>query len=355
MNNIAIVGLSGGVDSAVCAFMAKKMGYRVIAIFLHQWEAFSPVTGRCCSKEDRHDARVVADKLDVPFYIMDARKEFKKNVVAPFIEQCLKGYTPNPCVICNEKVKILWLVQKAKEHGAKKVITGHYANVGFDKKRRIYRLYRAYDKTKDQSYFLYRLTQDMLGMLELPLGVMEKAKVRSIAKDVGLPIFKKHDSQQLCFIGEKGVGSFVADNLNQKSCGGEIIDNEGKLLGYHRGIYNYTVGQRRGLGVSCKVPLYISRIDAEKNRIVLTAKKGIYSSGFYLSDEKWVYRSPSVSSTYLAKIRSNHPGAPGSFQRREDALLFLFEEPQYAITPGQSAVFYDGDELIGGGIIKSQP
>jgi tRNA-specific 2-thiouridylase len=253
-----VVGLSGGVDSALAAWLIKQEGWDVIGVFLHQWDAPEAVARRCCSQADGFDARALADELDIPFIILDAKEPFRSEVVEPFVQGYLGGTTPNPCVICNERVKLRFLVAKADELGAEMVVTGHYSRLIHDESGRRVRLFRGVDPSKDQSYFLFRLPQEILRRLRFPLGEMTKEQVRRLAHAAGLSVASKPDSQQLCFLGAMGVGEFIERHVpDSKEASGDIIGPEGKALGRDSGAYRFTVGQRRGLGVYSTEPLYV--------------------------------------------------------------------------------------------------
>lgn len=349
-----VVGLSGGVDSALAARLAQREGKEVVGVFLHQWDAPDGVARRCCSQADCFDARAVADELDIPFMVLDAKDVFRREVVGPFIEGYLKGTTPNPCVTCNERVKLLVLASKALELGAKGLVTGHYARVVFDQDAQAYRLFRGVDSKKDQSYFLYRLPQQTLRMLSLPLGSMTKDAVRNLAAQSGISIASKPDSQQLCFLGALSAGEFVERFACEPSdASGDIVGPFGEVLGRHAGVFRYTVGQRRGIGVCHKEPLYVSRIEPRSKRVFVAQKEGLFSRALRLGRAAWVWTLPLEGKLYEAQVRAHHTPIKAVLREvgAEEGLLELLE-PAFGVAPGQSAVLYDGEEVLGGGIIE---
>lgn len=349
-----VVGLSGGVDSALAAWLMKQEGHDVIGVFLHQWDAPEAVARRCCSRADGFDARALADELDIPFIVLDARESFRTQVIEPFIQGYLGGETPNPCIVCNERVKLQSLAAKADELGAETLVTGHYARLLHDAAHRRVRLFRGVDLGKDQSYFLYRVPQEILRRLRLPLGNMTKDKVRWLAREASLSVATKPDSQQLCFLGTTGVGGFIERHLSgPKGDSGEIIGPDGKVLGHHGGTYRFTVGQRRGLGVFHREPLYVSSIDPTTQKVFVVPKEGLFCRKFSIGRSRWIGDPPKEGSILKAQIRAHHRPLDGKlveFCAGEWWIELL--EPEFAVTLGQSCVLYDGDEVVGGGEIE---
>ena len=351
---LVVVGLSGGVDSALAARLAQREGKEVVGVFLHQWDVPDAVARRCCSQADCFDARAVADELDIPFVVLDAKEIFRSEVVSPFVEGYLKGTTPNPCVTCNERVKLLVLASKALELRAKALVTGHYARVLFDPDAQVYRLFRGVDPRKDQSYFLYRLPQQTLRMLNLPLGVMTKDAVRRLAGQDGLSIASKPDSQQLCFLGALSAGEFVERFTGMSSeASGDIVGPFGDLLGRHCGVFRFTVGQRRGIGVCYQEPLYVSRIEPHSQRVFVAPKDGLFSKALRFGRASWVWKLPHEGKPYEVQVRAHHSSIKAVLREvHADGGWLELLEPVFAVAPGQSAVLYDGEEVLGGGVIE---
>lgn len=349
-----VVGLSGGVDSAVAAWLMKQEGCDAIGVFLHQWDAPEAVARRCCSQADGFDARALADELDIPFVVLDAREAFHREVVEPFVRSYLGGTTPNPCVICNEQVKLRFLAAKADELGAETIVTGHYARLIHEASERRVRLFRGVDPIKDQSYFLFRLPQKILRRLRFPLGGMTKEQVRRLAHTAGLSVASKPDSQQLCFLGAMGVGEFIERYVKDpQGASGDIVGPEGKALGRHGGAYRFTVGQRRGLGVYSTQPLYVSAIEPQTQKVFVAPKEGLFSRKFRIVQCHWIWAPPKEGSILKAKIRAHHhPLECKLLEFWGDGAWIELLRPEFAITPGQSCVLYDGDEALGGGWIE---
>ena len=317
-------------------------------------ECGSSVGRSCCNLEAVTRARAVAGQLKIPYYVVDFSKEFKKEVIDYFCEAYLKGLTPNPCVICNEKIKFGKLLDKARSLGASQIATGHYANVSYDKNSGRYLLKEGKDKAKDQSYFLFALSQDQLKSAIFPLGNMTKAKVRSLAKEMRLRTFNTVSSQDICFIQDVDYAEYIKKKTGVEIKPGEIVDKAGRVLGRHKGIPFYTIGQRRGLGIAHKEPLYVTGIDIEKNRVVVGPRGEVMKNVLTADGMNWIaIDSPGKPIRVVARIRYNHKKAKALVTRTgEDSVRVDFDEPQFAPTPGQAVVFYKRDVVLGGGWIR---
>ncbi|MBI5969454.1 MAG: tRNA 2-thiouridine(34) synthase MnmA [Deltaproteobacteria bacterium] len=355
------VAMSGGVDSSTAAALLKDEGYEVIGLTMHLWDQTQDGRGkfgRCCSPEDIHDARRVADQIGIPHYVINLKKAFAEEVVDYFVAEYLKGRTPNPCVLCNEKIKFDLLLRKAEELGAKALATGHYARIELcpaNKKPRRYLLRRGKDRNKDQSYFLFSMTQEQMSKVLFPLGEKSKAEVRQQASKLGLRVAKKAESQEICFVLDDDYRGFVEKRKGREiSRPGEIVNREGKVLGFHRGLYSYTVGQRRGLGIAAPHPYYVLALDAERNRVVAGKKEELIAHGLVASGVNWI-SFPRLEGEVeaLVQIRYRHPGTPAILSPLDKERVKVdFKIPLKSVTPGQAAVFYLGDEVLGGGWIE---
>ena len=348
--------MSGGVDSSTTAWLLKEEGYEVIGatMCIGTMDKARGGPARCCSLADIEDARRVALQLEIPFYVFYLREEFEKEVILYFCEEYAKGRTPNPCILCNEKVKFGSFLKKALEFEADFIATGHYARLDFDRGTGHYFLRRGVDEKKDQSYVLFSLTQDQLRHTLFPLGNYRKDEVRKRALQLGLRVHDKPESQEVCFIQEPSYHSFLSERLEKSFGPGPIVDRDGKVLGKHKGIPFYTIGQRRGLRLAKGKPLYVIRIDGEKNVVVVGGEDEVYGDTFIVDSLNWIVPREMVPfHDAQVKIRYNHPGSGASISPRgEDELEVMFKSPQKAITPGQAAVFYDGETVLGGGWIK---
>ncbi len=356
MRGRVVVAMSGGVDSSTAAWFLKKEGYEVIGATMCIGEVDKARGGpaRCCSLADIEDARRVALQLGIPFYVFHLREEFEEEIIRYFCEEYARGRTPNPCILCNEKVKFGSFLKRALELEADSIATGHYARLNFDEKSDRYFLRKGVDRRKDQSYVLFSLSQKQLSRTLFPLGERRKEEVREKAFQLGLPVHDKPESQEVCFIQESSYHFFLSERLRESFGPGSIVDREGKVLGEHKGIPFYTIGQRRGLRLAKGKPLYVIRIDPVNNRIVVGGEEEVYGDTFIVNSINWIVPRENVPFHHTqVKIRYNHPGSEASISaRREGELEVKFKSPQKAITPGQAAVFYDGETVLGGGWIK---
>jgi len=369
-----LVAMSGGVDSSVAAALLKKQGYEVIGVFMHFWSDTRINADRksaekrrfeniCCSLEAYEDAKRVAQKLDIPLYTLNFDRPFKEVVVDYFLAEYAAGRTPNPCVACNKFIKFGLLLERAKKYGAKYVATGHYVKIkkskiknqnDKSKFKNFYSLCRAKDGEKDQSYFLWTLGQKELEHLIFPIGDYTKDEVRKMAKKMGLPVHAKRDSQEVCFVG-KDLKSFLRRWLNIKP--GEVRNVKNKeILGRHEGLVYYTIGQRRGIGLGGGKPYYVVKLDTKKNILWVTddpEDKRLFKQDLVAKQLSWVVGEPVLPLQVEVKIRSTAPFVKAVISQRigKNRYKVIFKEPQRAVTPGQSVVFYQGDEVLGGGVI----
>jgi tRNA-uridine 2-sulfurtransferase len=362
------VAMSGGVDSSAAAALLKDQGHELVGFTMQLWnqrrgisvdENGDPLPSRCCSLDDVYDARRVADSLGFPFYVLNLEKDFERDVVEPIVESYLNGETPNPCVACNSRLKFASLDRMAVSLGCDKVATGHYARVEYDEAADRYRLFRGRNHWKDQSYFLWELTQDQLSRAWFPLGDMLKSEVREIAREAKLYTANKEESQEICFVPDGKYSEFIdrylehEDRLEEMPAGGEIVNTAGVTVGAHTGIHRYTIGQRRGLGIAHEKPLYVVQIERAKNQITVGEAEELESIEFIVKGVNWVaFDEPSEPARAEVKIRYRHEPAPATIHAMPDARArIVFDEPQRAITPGQATIFYNGDEVVGGGWI----
>ena len=348
-----IVGLSGGVDSAVAAFLLKEEGYDVIGVTLRTWKDEYGFTSRCCEIDD---AKQIAGRLGIPYHVYDCSDDFTKKVTEPFMECYVGGMTPNPCVVCNRELKWAKMLEMASKLGADRVATGHYASVvRLDNGR--YTVRTAAHANKDQTYMLYALTQRQLAATLMPLGGLSKDEVRAIAASANIPVADKPDSQEICFVSDDDYAGYINANYTGNIPGpGDFVDEEGNVLGRHNGIVNYTVGQRKGLGLPLGYPVYVKRIDTERNEVVLAKDEDLYSNTVICRDVNYMSIEGLDAGEKLrcsAKIRYRHAPAGAVATLAEDGRVRLvFDEPVRAAAPGQAAVMYDSDgNVIGGGTI----
>jgi tRNA-specific 2-thiouridylase len=348
-----VIAMSGGVDSSVAAALLAEAGHDVIGLSMQLYdqrespEAF----GSCCSLDDLHDARRVATTIGFPHYIVNFEARFQETVVGNFVSEYVAGRTPIPCVHCNSSLKFATLVERAAALDASWVATGHYARVIFDEDARRYRLLRSVDADKDQSYFLFSLTQDQLAHAVFPVGGLTKPEVRAQAARLGLAVASKPESQEICFVPDGKAADFVERHLDERH-DGEIVDSSGRVLGRHRGVHRFTIGQRKGLGLSTGSPLYVLRLDAAQSHVVVGTLDELGRSSLTASSVNWVMGAPpSAPRRVTARIRHRHRDAPATVIADASRAEVHFDVPQLAIAPGQAVVFYDGEEVVGGGWI----
>jgi tRNA-specific 2-thiouridylase len=367
---LVAVGMSGGVDSSTVAALLLQQGHRVVGLTMQLWDERrnkaglnvlpEKVEGRCCSGSDVYDARRVAERLGVPFYVLNFQSNFEQSVIRPFVEEYLAGRTPIPCTLCNNHVKFDDLLRTARQVGADMLATGHYARVRFDETSGRYLLLRAADQTKDQTYFLFGLTQEQLSRTLFPLGEMRKPQVRELAAHNELPVADKPESQEICFVPDGDYARFIERYTGMSGAdgpqrGGDVVGGDGQVLARHEGIEHFTVGQRKGLGFATGTPMYVLSLDAESRQVRVGHEADLYSATCFVRDVNWIAcAAPPAKLRAAVKIRHQHQAAPATIHSLESAasVRIEFEQPQRAITPGQAAVFYDGDIVVGGGWIE---
>lgn len=368
----ALVAMSGGVDSSVAVCLMKKKGYSPIGVtmMLHaEDEASVKGTHSCCTPDDIEDARVVSSALGIPFHVVNFLEGFREKIITKFIETYMRGETPNPCIDCNRYMKFGKLFDMADEEGCEKVVTGHYARIEYDEAEGIYRLKRAVDMTKDQTYVLYFLSQEQLARLDFPDGEYKKEQIREIAESEGLPVASKHDSQDICFVPDGDYAGFIEREVPAELPGsGDFVDTEGNVLGKNKGYFHYTIGQRKGLGISSTAPLYVVDIMPEMNQVILGSNDDLFIREVHAIDFNLISMPASekilehytdengldvIKMQVTAKVRYRAEDTSGILTLYGDKTAFmLFDEPVRAVTPGQSLVVYDGDYCLGGGIIN---
>ncbi len=345
------VGMSGGVDSAVAAYLLKQDGYDVVGVMLRTWVSDNGEESRCCEIDD---ARAAADAIGIPFHVINCTDDFREKVTEPFVRSYIGGRTPNPCIVCNRCLKWEKMLYMANVLKADMIATGHYAHiVKLDNGR--YTLKKADHADKDQTYMLYALSQEQLERTMMPLGTYSKDEVRKIAKSAGIPVADKPDSQEICFVPDDDYAGFIERSYDGPLPGeGDLTDEDGNVLGRHKGIIHYTVGQRKGLGIAFGHPMYVKRIDSENNRVILAGNEELYSNVVECSDIN-LMSIPSIGEgeqiRCKAKIRYRHEAQSATACIKNDRLVITFDEPQRAAAPGQSAVMYDAGVVIGGGVI----
>jgi len=365
------VAMSGGVDSSAVAAMLRAEGRNVIGLTMQLWNQRrlaghegmpETVQGRCCSIDDVYDARRVADTLGIPYYVVNHEERFERDVVRPFVEEYLAGRTPIPCSLCNNHLKFDQLLIVARQVGADRIATGHYAQVVFDEPLNRWLLKRPADKSKDQTYFLFGLTQEQLSRTLFPLGGMTKPEVRELARKHNLVIAEKPDSQEICFVPggdyKRFLEAYLAEQGDERAeteIAGEMVTTDGKVIGEHAGVHNFTVGQRKGLGVATGSPLYVIQIKNDTRQVVVGKDEELYSRTLRAHRVNLISTAELREPMRVAvKIRHKHQPAPAIIESAgPDEVIVTFDEPQRAITPGQAAVFYDGDIVVGGGWIEN--
>jgi tRNA-uridine 2-sulfurtransferase len=368
-NNTIAVAMSGGVDSSAVAALLRSQGHNLVGLTLQLWNQRrlaghegmpEAVQGRCCSIDDVYDARHVAEQLDIPYYVVNQQERFEAEVVKPFVSEYLAGRTPIPCTLCNNHLKFDQLLITARQIGADRIATGHYARNHFDEARQRWILSRPADHTKDQTYFLFGLTQEQLSRTLFPLGEMQKPAVRVMASEAGLDVATKPDSQEICFIPGGDYNTFLKAYLEEQNqplpdTAGDLVTTTGEVIGHHQGIQSFTVGQRKGLGLTSPNPLYVLAIHPDSHQVTVGSDDDLLSRDLYANRLNWISIPDLHAGEDLRvtiKIRHRHIPAPATLYREgDDKIHAIFDEPQRAITPGQSAVFYQDDEVVGGGWI----
>jgi tRNA-specific 2-thiouridylase len=361
------VAMSGGVDSSVVAGLLHREGRRVIGMTMQLWNqrrlpelAPAAPTGRCCSLDDVYDARQVAQHFGIPYYVVNFEEGFERDVVKPFIADYLAGRTPIPCTLCNNFVKFDQFLDMARGAGAETIATGHYARIAQDSRNGRWQMLRSADRAKDQTYFLFGLRQDQLARTQFPLGGFQKAEVRELARELGISTAEKPDSQEICFVPNGDYAAFIDSYFREQgiapdATAGELVTTDGRVVGEHAGVHHFTVGQRRGLGIAAAEPLYVIETKPSERRVVIGRHEELLRSTMKVNGVNWIsIDPPSAPICAQVKIRNKHAAAPATIipSSASESIEIHFDDAQRAVTPGQAAVFYDGDLVLGGGWIE---
>ena len=354
MKKRVMIGMSGGVDSSVAAYLLKEQGYDVIGVFMKLWDGEAEREKACCSLSAVEDARMVAEKIGIPFYVLNMRDVFKEKVVDYFVDEYLNGKTPNPCIACNKHIKFDEFLKKAQMLECDYVATGHYSKVEHDSESGRYLLKKSDTDEKDQTYALYNMTQYQLERTLLPLGNYNKDQIREIAAKIGLVTANKPDSQEICFVEDDDYYRFIREYSQKDIPCGDLVDKSGKVLGKHRGIVKYTVGQRKGLGIALGKPAYVVGINAKKNQVIIGDNEDVFKKGLIAKDFNLICCDEIEDGmTVYAKVRYSAKAKKAHIYKvGKGKVKIVFEDAERAITPGQSVVIYKGDYVFGGGIIE---
>jgi tRNA-specific 2-thiouridylase len=358
------VAMSGGVDSSTVAALLVREGRSIVGMTMQLWNqrrlpelAVEGATGRCCSLDDVYDARRVAEQIGIPYYVVNFERQFEDQVVKPFVEEYLAGRTPIPCTLCNNYIKFDRFLEMADAVGARYIATGHYARVRYDESAGRYQLLRAVDDTKDQTYFLFGLTQAQLARTLFPLGELTKPAVREMAASMDLAVAAKGDSQEICFVPNGDYAAFMKAYLKEtgvepERTRGEIVSTDGRRLGEHEGVHHFTVGQRRGLRIAAGEPLYVIATEPMTQRVIVGRNEDLLRDRCFVREVNWIsIAGLDGPRRAQVKIRNKHTAAPATLHAAGERVEVVFDEPQRAVTPGQGAVFYDGEVVLGGGWI----